>query len=114
MAIFNPGSNKDRPSKLRLINPDTSRVVRVAITGQDDAGTYGAGTVELTLRPGASRTVDASQLEAGASELTGILGDGRGKWRLWVEAEADIIVLNLLDSVSGHLANLSSPDHIIE
>ena len=48
------------------------------------------------------------------ADLTGRLGDGQGKWRLWVEAEGDIVVLNLLDSVSGHLANLSSPGHIIE
>ncbi|MCY4497266.1 MAG: PPC domain-containing protein [Rhodospirillaceae bacterium] len=114
VSIFNPGSNRDRLSKLRLVNPDSSREVRVAIIGQDDAGRSGSGTIELTLPPGASRTFDATQLEAGDSELTGRLGDGQGKWRLWVEAEGDIVVLNLLDSVSGHLANLSSPGQIIE
>ena len=114
VSIFNPGSNTDRLSKLRLINPDTSREVRVVIFGEDDAGRSSAGAIELTLSPGASRTVDATQLEAGGSGLTGSLGDGQGKWRLWVEAEGDIVVLNLLESASGHLANLSSPGHILE
>ena len=114
VSIFNPGSNLDRLSKLRLINPDPSREVRVSIYGQDDAGRSGSGTVELILPPGASRTVDALQLETGDPDLAGQLGDGQGKWRLWVEAEGDIVVLNLLDSVSGHLANLSSPGHVIE
>ena len=114
VPVFNPGSNTDRLSKLRLVNPDMSREVRVAIFGQDDAGRRSSGTVELTLPPGASRTVDAAKLETGASELSGSLGDGQGKWRLWVEAEGDIVVLNLLDSVSGHLSNLSSPGQIVE
>ena len=114
ISIFNPGSNKERLSKLRLINPDTAREVQAAIFGQDDAGNRGAGTIEITLPPGGSRTVDAAQMEAGGTGFTGSLGDGEGKWRLWVEAEGDIVVLNLLDSVSGHLANLSSPGHITE
>ena len=114
ISIFNPGSNKERLSKLRLINPVTTREVRAAIFGQDDAGNRGAGTIELTLPPGGSRTVDAVQMEAGGTGFTGSLGDGEGKWRLWVEAEGDIVVLNLLDSDSGHLANLSSPGHITE
>ena len=114
VSIFNPGSNWARVSKLRLINPDSSRQVRVAIIGQDDAGNRGAETIQLSLPPGASRTYDAAQLESGDPAFTGRLGDGVGKWRLWVEAEADIVVLNLLDSASGHLANMSSPGHIIE
>ena len=114
VATFNPGSNTDRLSKLRLINLDAARAVRVSIVGRDDAGTYGADTVELTLPAGASRTIDAAQLEAGGPDFAGRLGDGSGKWRLWVEAEGDILVVNLLDSVSGHLANLSSLGHIID
>ncbi len=114
VSIFNPGSNRDRLSKLRLINPDTARDVRVGIWGQDDAGARSAERVELTLPAGGSRTIDATQLEEGDPGFTGSFGDGRGKWRLWVEAEGDILVLNLLESVSGHLANLSSPGHIIK
>ena len=114
VSIFNPGSNTDRLSKLRLVNPNATQTARARITGQDDAGHAGAGAVELTLPPGGARTVDAVALEAGSPEFDGRLGDGQGKWRLFVEANGEIVVLNLLDSVSGHLANLSTPGQVAD
>ena len=48
-------------------------------------------------------------MEAGGEEIQGRLGDGQGKWRLFVRAEGEIVVLNLLESASGHLVNLSLP-----
>ena len=114
VPIFNPSSNIQQMSKLRLVNPHMTREISASIFGQDDAGRLSAGRIDLTLPPGASRTFDASQLESGDAELRGSLGDGVGRWRLWVEADGDIVVLNLLDSFSGHLSNLSSPGHIIE
>ena len=57
---------------------------------------------------GSVRTLDAPQLENGDPNLTGRLGDGKGKWRLFVEADGEIHVVNLLESVTGNLTNLSS------
>ena len=60
---------------------------------------------------GASRTIEASDLEAGAPGLAGALGDGDGKWRLAVTSEQPVIVMSLLSSPTGHLTNLSTaPD----
>ena len=39
---------------------------------------------------------------------TGTMGTGTGVWRLVVESEQPIAILNLLSSPSGHLANLST------
>ena len=114
ISIFNPGSNYRQQSKLRLVNPDGSRSVKVLISAQDDSGAGGASSIELTLPPGASRTYTAAQLEDGHSDFTGRLGDGAGKWRLWVEAESRIIAMSLLETPTGHLTNLSSPGHIIQ
>lgn len=114
VPIFNPGSELEAASRLRLTNPDTARAVRVRITGRDDAGVRADGAVKLTLPPGGSYTLDAAQLEAGSAATTGSLGDGEGRWRLKVEAEGEIVVVNLLAGPSGHLANLSSPGPVAE
>ena len=113
VSIFNPGSNYRQQSKLRLVNPDGTRSVNVFVSAQDDSGARGATDIELTLPPGASRTYTAAQLEEGHADFAGRLGDGTGKWRLWVEAENRIIVMSLLETPTGHLTNLSSPGHII-
>ena len=113
VPVFNPASNRRQLSLLRLVNPDSTRAVAVRITGRDDVGAR-SEEVRLVLPAGASRTVDATELELGGEGIEGRLGDGTGKWKLWVEAEGDIRVMSLLQSVSGHLTNLSSPGHIIE
>ena len=57
---------------------------------------------------GEALTLTAAELEAGGPEFDGALGDGDGKWRLTVTADAPITVMSLLRSGSGHLTNLSS------
>ena len=109
VAIFNPGSNPNQVSRLRLVNPGTEDA-QVAITGADDAGASG-GSVTVTVPAGASRTIAAADLEAGGDGFAGSLGDGEGKWRLAVTSEQPVIVMNLLSSPTGHLTNLSTaPD----
>ena len=108
VRFFNPGSNNRQVSQLRLTNPGTS-TARVEITGRDDAGdTTPGGEVGLTLAAGESRTLTAQALESGGAGLTGNLGDGAGKWQLTVSANRDIDVMSLLQSPTGHLANLST------
>ena len=110
VAIFNPGSNSDQVSHLRLVNPGTDDA-DVTIAGIDDAGAAPGGPVTVTVRAGASRTIAAADLETGGEGFEGALGDGAGKWRLAVTSEQPVIVMSLLASPTGHLTNLSTaPD----
>ena len=109
VVTFNPGRNRKQVSKLRLINPGRE-AAEIAIRAIDDNNAPApAGEVALILPAGHSRTVTAQDLEAGAEDLDGRLGEGAGKWELIVDANAPLVVMNLLESRSGHLANLSTP-----
>ena len=105
VATFNPGRNTNQTSQLRIINAGSGEA-SVRITGIDDAGNPG-GPAELTVSPGAARTVSASDLEEGTG-LVGGLGDGVGKWRLSLASPEPLIVQNVLASPSGYVANLSA------
>ena len=107
IPFFNPGSNRSQVSRLRLINPSDTDA-RVEIYGLDDSGER-SGDVGLTVPAGEARTVGTRALESGGSGLSGRLGDGTGKWRLFVSADVAIEVMNLLESPTGHLSNLSGP-----
>ena len=107
LPVFNPGSNRNQESRLRLANPGTETAA-VTITGTDDAGKAGASSVFLKIPPGAARTYSAAELESGgATGLEGALGDGAGKWRLAVRSEQPVVAVGLLASPTGHLTNLS-------
>ena len=110
VAIFNPGSNPNQVSGLRLVNTGEA-VATVTITGVDDAGASPGSAVVVTVPAGASRTIPAAELESGGEGLAGALGDGEGKWRLLVDSDQPIVVMSLLSSPTGHLTNLSTaPD----
>ena len=104
--FLNPGSNRNQRSRLRLVN-DGDKAAEVAVSGVDDAGVPG-GEVRLTVPPGAARTLTAALLEAGGEDVEGALGDGAGKWRLTVASDNPVTVMSLLESATGHLANLSA------
>ena len=107
VPIFNPASNTSIVSWLRLINPSGTDAT-VTITGRDQDGADAPdGAVTLTLGAGEARRVTAQDLEMGGSGLTGNLGDGAGKWSLWVSADQAIWVTNLMDTMTGELSNLS-------
>ena len=110
VATFNPGSNDRQVSWLRLINTGRTNLP-VRISGIDDVGEPSAGSVSLTVPGRGSVTLDARALEAGGEDIDGALGDGTGKWRLIVEADdntAALRAMSLMESPSGHLANLST------
>ena len=103
---FNPGSNTSQASSLRLVNTgefDES----VSIEGVDDQGAK-TGPATLTLAAGESRTLSAFDLENGAHGVDGWLGDGAGKWRLFITAGDSVVGVSLLELVSGHLTNIST------
>ena len=103
---FNPGQNRNQISRLRLVNTGAN-AESVSIEGVDDQGNN-AGPVTLTLAAGESRTLSASDLENGAQGLIGTLGDGEGKWRLFVTAGQSVTGMSLLESPTGHLTNIST------
>ena len=104
---FNPGSNMNQESRLRLVNTGTNDE-SVSIESVDDQGND-AGPVTLTLSAGESRTLSAFDLENGAQGLTGTLGDGAGKWRLFVDAGDSVVGMSLLESTNGgQLTNIST------
>ena len=115
VATFNPGRNRNQASRLRLINLkcpslDPCDPANVTIYGVDDAGKR-SPNVRLTVADGAAREVTAAELEGldAAEGLDGTIGGGSGKWQLFVTADRPIQVMSLLESVSGHLTNLSAP-----
>ena len=106
VPIFNPATNPGQRSMLRLVNP-SGEDTDVAVYAVDDHG-VAAGPVRFSLAALSTSTLDATELESGAADLTGSLGDGAGKWRLVVSADAAIHVMNLMSSPTGHLTNLST------
>ena len=110
VSIFNPASNFNQRSWLRLVNlSDTA--ANVTISGVDDAGVPApGGAVRLSLPASQARAVDAEALERGASDLTGSFGDKEtgGKWQLTVTSDQPIVVMSLLSTPTGHLSNLSA------
>ena len=107
VPLFNPGSNRSQISRLRLVNP-TDAETHVVIDGLDGRGERPGDEVRLTLPAGGARTLSAQELESGGSELSDGLGDGAGKWHLFVSADRPIQVMSLLRSPTGHLTNLST------
>ena len=106
IAFFNPGSNAAQRSRLRLLNLGDA-AVEVTIRGVDDHG-RASEDVRVAVPAHGARTFEAADLEAGVGVLDGALGDGVGKWRLTVSADAAIRAMGLLASPTGHLTNLSA------
>ena len=107
VVTFNPASNVEQVSRLRLVNPgDESAEAMVA--GVDDRGVSPGDGVRVSVPAGGAVTLTSEELETGAG-LTGSLGDGTGKWRLAVTSERDIVAMSLLANLgTGHLTNLST------
>jgi len=64
IAIFNPGSNRDQESTLRLTNPG-ERTAEVVIEGVDDSGRSPGEPVRLSIPARASRRSNSSRAERG-------------------------------------------------
>ena len=113
VPLFNAGSNRARRSLLRLVNPG-KHDAEVVIEGRDDLGAPApGGEVRLTLAAGTARMLSAQQLEKGGDDLDGRFGDGTGKWRLSVSAERPLLVMNLLQSATGDISNLSTSPAVL-
>lgn len=106
VPIFNPGSNDQQRSWLRLVNPGDA-AANVTITGRDDTGATSVDPPRVAIPAGAAVTLSARDLEAGTGGVDGQLGDGAGKWSLDVAADRPVLVMSLMTLPTGHLSNLS-------
>ena len=106
VVFFNPASNRNQRSLLRLMNDGTD-AANVVIAGVDDKAELGS-EVGVTVPAGEAMTISANELENGGERLEGALGDGAGKWRLTVTADHPVGVMSLMESPTGHLSNLSN------
>ena len=116
IATFNPASNVNQASELRVINEGDDSV-EVKVVGVD--GTGARAEVVLTIPPARALTVNAGDLESGerppswpaTAGIEGALGDGAGKWQLELTADAPLVVASLMSTPAGHVTNLSAvPD----
>lgn len=107
IATFNPGSNPAQVSRLWLRNRGTV-AAQVTVSGIDDRGVSTGPGARISVAPGRTETLAALELEVGGDAFEGMLGDGAGKWRLLVEADAPILAMSLLATPTDHLTNLSS------
>ena len=108
VPVFNPATNVNQESSLRLINPGGTEA-QVTITGRDDSGAAGdSGEFTMMIPAGGAKTVKSSVLEMGDADSDGGIGSGTGKWSLDVSSDVPIQVVNLMSTVSGHLTNLSA------
>ena len=106
VPVFNPASNRGQASRLRVVNSGDEPAA-VSVTGVDGEGRSPGTEVRFTVAADAARSVSARELETGDG-LDGALGDGAGKWQLHVSADRSVVVMSLLESPTGHLANLST------
>ena len=107
VVTFNPASNVNQVSRLRLVNPGDVDAT-ATITGVDDAGVSPGDGVQVSVPAGKSVLLSSGDLESG-SGAEGSLGDGQGKWRLNVDSDQPLAVMSLLENVeTGHLTNLST------
>ena len=101
VVTFNPASNRNQVSKLRLTNQGRAWD-SVAVQSVDDHGMSPEWFYVDELFAGRSHTFTAQELEA-------IIGDGAGKWRLvTARGRYPMRMMNLLESPTGHLTNLTN------
>lgn len=108
--MFNPASNENQRSVLRLVNR-AERAGQVMIEAVDDAGLPApGGSVLVDLAPLAAVELSARDLEQGNQSLgiLGALGDGTGKWRLHLSADVPIAAQSLLQASGGFETDLSA------
>ena len=107
LRFFNPASNTRLASEVRVVNIGP-QAQRITIQGRDDEA-VSSPLVSFRLAANGARFLTAPELETGAAAgLDGGLGDGAGKWELYVSAAAPLKVMSLVKTESGHFTNLSS------
>lgn len=107
VPMFNPGSNTNQVSILR-INNLSSQQNDITILGIDDNGDLST-SASISIVGNNSIMLTAQDLESGANGLSNGIGDGVGKWQLFVSSSEPAAVLSLLQAPGGYISNLSKP-----
>ena len=111
-AFFNPGSNRSIVSVLRIVNSNLSP--RVAVIAGYDAYQEVNGEVRCSIGAQEAVMLTAKELEEGPSGCSGRLGDGTGKWRIFVYPpnpdDTWFTSMSLLWTRSGIVTNISHPE----
>ena len=109
VPLFYPASHPTLRSTLRIVNPN-DEPVSVTITGRDDRGMLAPDEAQLTIAPGAARMLSAAWMDRQ-------LGDDAARWQrrqLFITADRDVWVMNLLRSTSGIVTSLSAQPSELE
>ena len=133
VPIFNPASNTDQISRLRLINNSTHDVP-IIVTGYRGDGSQNLDDQDRPLRvsgllaASSVQELSARELETGHGleiklmpemgddghiRPLGSLGPAHGKWQLLVRSHslvdsAELVIVNLMATPTGHVTNLSA------
>ncbi len=105
-AVFAPGDEFDPAGGLRLVNDGAERAT-VAIRRADGGDPSSGNAVEIPMPGHAARAVGAVELMSVLGS-DGARGDGPASRQLVIESEQPLLAMSLLESRSGHLANLSA------
>ena len=109
LPIANPGSNLNRQTFIRFINPSDSEA-NVEVYGIDDGGMRSRrGALSFTLPANAAQQITAQDIENGNPDngLTSNLCDGQGKWQLRVRSDVEIRVMGFIRTPEGFLTSLN-------
>lgn len=110
---FNPASNRNQVSSLRLVNTSDVEIQGITIYGTVDTGPYKRLRLmhNMSLSPYQVKTITAQELEANADSSW---SDRAGKRRLHIFAEdterllESLLAMHLMETPTGHITNLSS------
>jgi len=108
LFAVNPADNPTQQTFIRIANVD-SFPANVRLRPIDDDGNAG-GEASLTVMPGAAIQLNSGDLESGnpTKGLSGSFGNGRGKWRVSLIADAKIRAQVFVRSATdGSLSALS-------
>lgn len=114
--FFNPGSNYNQVSGLRIINEDEEESAEVTIRGTEDRPSEKDRKLPLfsarpafmvSVPPLSAVSVTASELEKKFRRPVDTDEEWRrkGKWRLKVTSKIPVTLLNLLETPTGHVTN---------
>ncbi len=105
----NPASEPTQTTFLRVINT-SNQLNTVVISGVDESGNAAPnGDVQFDLAANQSMQLTATDLETGNLNkgLSGMLGEGSGRWKLTLSSDNEIEVMSLIRTPDGFLTNLS-------
>lgn len=109
VVTANPGSNVNKQSFIRFVNPNSS-AVSVEVYGVDDNGESSRqGPVSFSIPEDASVHITAQDLEDGNASkgISGTLCDLSGKWQLRVRSDEAIDVMSMIRTNDGFLTGVN-------